>query len=831
MNFYELLHSIGIGKTTLANEICLTWTNDKDGFLSKDYDLVILVQLRAIRHRTLQQAIIEAVGSEAAYDELLTKSHGERCLIILEGLDEVSARWQQNDTMFCQLVKNIHFLSNANILVTSRPHACIHLHTDIKSYTRTIEIVGFDKPQIKEYAELYFRNPEKFMEQVNNDPYISSLCYVPLCLNMLSECFKYNNETLHITLSGLCQFFIISKVDQHFQFKQAASLGIVPKSDEQFLKNIAAVLSDIPIVLSKRALEITFLLSKLAYKSYFEWCECKEYGINLFDDDVLMIAERNPKVIYTNKDLAECNITNSGNDACGLLKATNTLFATSNTAVYTFNHLSVQEYFCAFYISLLPEGQQLQLLKDHITRYPHMWPFYAGITKLRSLDVLHYLCQFLLWDGQSQEVNLFDSPVVPVDHIGNCKITVSLNSIYEAQVSSDVCKHGKVFAVSIAGHILCPYDCMSISYFMSVAPVTHLRLGCCRIGDQEAEMLARYNFIPSLKVLNFSGNDITHKGMESVAKIIKSSTNLTDLLSAGNPIGDDGIKLLLSKFKHLIQLNISGTKMTEVGICALGECFKHNNSLQSLDISDNDIKDIGLTGILNNLPSTLVWLNVSDCNLTYIGAVIIGKMLRRNRTLKHLGISKNSIGDNGMSALSDGLHVNTTLIQLVAHSCEFCNKGAESVAKMLRVNETLKHLDISSNYFDDDGMTAVTCSIQTNTTLIQLQAFNCKSAEGIAKMLTVNKTLKQLGISCNLDAVAVLNTFCEGNCELMQLSIACTMDERDDSDFMKIKNYVDEVNHATTAAHYITCGREFHTLDDAWEKRCILKVWLYLILL
>ena len=348
MNFYELLHSIGIGKTTLANEICLKWTNDKDGFLSKDYDLIILVQLRAIRDRTLQQAIIEAVGSEAAYGELLTKSHGKRCLIILEGLDEMSAHWQQNDTMFCQLVKNIHFLSHANILVTSRPHACIHLHKDIKSYTRTIEIVGFDKPQIKEYAELYFRNPKKFMEQVNNDPYISSLCYVPLCLNMLSERFKYNHETFHITLSELCQSFIISKVDQHIQ---AASLGIVPKSDEQFLKNVAAVLSDIPNVLSKRTLEIMFLLSKLAYKSYFEWYECKEHGINLFDDDVLMIAERNPKVIYTNKDLAECNITNSGNDACGLLKATNTLFATSNTAVYTFNHLCSRVFLCPLHFS------------------------------------------------------------------------------------------------------------------------------------------------------------------------------------------------------------------------------------------------------------------------------------------------------------------------------------------------------------------------------------------------------------------------------------------------------------------------------------------------
>ena len=823
--YCELLYFIGIGKTTLANEICLKWANDKECFLSHDYDLIILIQLRTVQEKTLQQAMIEALGSEAAYDELLTKSNGERCLIILEGLDELSTHWQQNDAMFRELVKATVFLSNVTVLVTSRPHACVYLYMEIKGYVRTIEIVGFNKPQIKEYAELYFQNSitaEKFMEQMSNNPHISSLCYVPLCLNMVLECFKYSNETLHTTLTELYQSFIISKIDNHIHYKKIVSLGIVLKSDEQLLKNLATVLNDIPNILSERALEMIFLLSKLAYKSYFEWCECKNYSINLFDDDLLAIAERNPKIIYTNKDLAQCNITNSG-DACGLLKATNTLFATSNTAVYSFNHLSVQEYFCALYISLLPEDQQLQLLKDHITHYPHMWPFYAGITKLRSYDLLHYLCQFLLWDGQLQEISLFDNPVVAINHIDNCKTTVSLNSIYEAQVSSDVCQQGKLFSVCITGRTLFPYDCVSISYSMSIAPVTHLFLRGCRVTDREAEMLTRYNCLPSLKVLDLSGNDITRKGMVSVAKIIKNSTNLTDLLFAGNPIGDDGIKLLsLSNLKHLVQLNVRRTKMTKVSAYDLGEYI---HSLQSLEISDNDIKDNGLIGILENLHSTLVWLNVSDCNLTCNGAVIIGKMLRRNQTLKHLGISKNSIGDDGMSAVSDGLHVNTTLIQLVAQNCEFYTKGAESVAKMLRVNKTLKYLDISSNRFDENGMTAVTRSIQTNTTLVQLQAFNYEGAGGMAQMLTVNKTLKKLGISCSDDTVDVLKIFCEGNCELVQLSIACTMNERD-KNFTIIKDYVDEVNHATTAV-YITCDRQFHTLDDVWQKRCVLEVHLY----
>ena len=498
--------------------------------------------------------MIEAIGSEAAYDELVAKSHGNRCLIILEGLDEISSHWQQNNTMFCQLVKTTTFLSHANILVTSRPHACIHLHRYITSYARTVEIVGLDKPQVKEYAELYFHNlgiAEKFTKQVNDNPQINSLCYVPLCLNMVLECFKYNNETLQTTLTELYQSFIISKVTEQIHFKKAVSLGTVLENDEDYIKKLIGALSGVPDVLSKEALETMFLLSKLAYKSYFEWSE--------HDFDYFTTTE-GPKIIYTNADLAHCNITNSGNDACGLLKATNTLFATGNTAVYTFNHLSVQEYFCALYISLLPEDQQLQLLEDHFTDYPYLWPFYAGITKLRSPKASEHFHQLLL---QSK-----------IDEENDTTITL-LKSIYEAQHLN--IKKQESYSLYLNWHRLLPYHCMCISYFMSFAPVEHLHLQQCNIGDQGAEMLTRYkSFTSSLKVIDLSDNSFTSKGMHFImVNIIQSSINLTRFLIADNPICDDGVnKFVLLHPQHIIRLDFSNIKMTKVGACALSKFFE-----------------------------------------------------------------------------------------------------------------------------------------------------------------------------------------------------------------------------------------------------------------
>ena len=290
-----------------------------------------------------------------------------------------------------------------------------------------------------------------------------------------------------------------------------------------------------------------------------------------------------------------------------------------------------------------------------------------------------------------------------------------------------------------------------------------------------------------------------------MAAIIKSST--THLSVAHNPIGDAGVQVFsLLMFKHLIQLNISDIGITEVGTCALSDYLKVNISLQSLEISHNSIKDNGLTGILNNLPSTLVRLIVSGCHLTHKGAVSIGKMLSINKTLKYLKISSNFIKDDGISAISDGLHINMTLIQLVARRCGFHSIGAESIAKMLQANKTLKYLDISSNNIGDSGIKAVTHSIRTNSTLIQLKVFNCKSAEGIAKMLMVNKTLKQLGITYNTDTVSTLKTFHKSNCKLMQLHI--DVGETDDRN----------------VCEHITYDRLYYFYDSALQKRYILKV-------
>ena len=115
------MNCAGIGKTTLANEICLQWA--RDGFLSDEFDAVIMIPLRSVQERSLEKVMMEHVGEED-YPKL-KKSAGSRCLLILEGLDEMEVNRRQSDVILKRLIEENTLLEKATLLITSRPHASV----------------------------------------------------------------------------------------------------------------------------------------------------------------------------------------------------------------------------------------------------------------------------------------------------------------------------------------------------------------------------------------------------------------------------------------------------------------------------------------------------------------------------------------------------------------------------------------------------------------------------------------------------------------------------------------------------------------------------------
>ena len=312
------MNCAGIGKTTLAHHICVKWA--RDGFLAEDFDAIILIPLRSVQQRSLEEVTMEHIGEEN-YQQM-KKSAGSKCLIILEGLDEISVDHRKNDPFLLRLIKECTVLEEAIVIITSRPHACEEIDAG-----RRIEIVGFGKNEIREFVEKSFskepRYVKEFLRQLDEYPQLHSLCYVPLHLLMVVDIFHYCEKRLPSTLTELYQLFIVMTLKRQVKKENVAkkpscsSLAVtaaVASAADDVEESLCVMLRGIP----KETVGIVLCLSRLAYRGFFDWY-CHRQGEYSWE------KWKEPKMIFTESDLKQCDIqVTSDFDGFGLLKGTQT---------------------------------------------------------------------------------------------------------------------------------------------------------------------------------------------------------------------------------------------------------------------------------------------------------------------------------------------------------------------------------------------------------------------------------------------------------------------------------------------------------------------------
>ena len=479
-----------MGKTTVANEICKRWA--EQGFLADDFGAVILVHLRSVQQRSLEEVIKEHVGEEEYPN--LKKYAGSRCLLILEGLDEMPVDRQQSDTIFRRLVIDNTLLEKAKIVITSRPQACEKIVAD-----RRVELEGFQNEAIGEFVEKSFPNDTEsskaFITQLNKRPGVYSLCSVPLYLVILTYIFQHSKKKLPSTLTELYRLFII-----RILYREDMK-GTVKK-----FKSYKAVstLSKILEGLCEEAVERAYLLCGLAYYS--------------FRGKSLQGRWKDPKITFTKSDLAENSIEVTNDfDGFGFLKATHTQQLPIDTMTYSFLHLTVQEFFCSLYLSTLSQQEQLLSLNAHFSDCPNVMIFLCGLTGLKSKEMFNLVCKKI------------DSHYIDDDR-HNDQVT-AIRCIYESD-HNDPLQLASPFKLEMSDNNLLDYDCLCLSQLLSNYPVSQLNLQCCHIVDSRVKLLLRD--YPNknitlrgqpvhIKVLDLWYNHLTISGLADVMKIVKES--------------------------------------------------------------------------------------------------------------------------------------------------------------------------------------------------------------------------------------------------------------------------------------------------------------------
>ena len=487
----------GVGKTTLAQEICLRWA--RDGFLSEDFDVVALIPLRCVQQRSLKEVMIEFMRKEVF--EQMDSIAGSRCLIILEGLDEMAIDHQNNDPFFISLVKDCTLLEKATIMITSRPHACTNLNAD-----RQVEVIGFGTDQIEEFIKQSFSDDEhsvsELLRQLNDYLHIKSLCYVPLNLVMITDIFQCSqNKKLPSTITELYQLFLVMILQRQARKTVCSGASLTAANSESLKK----MLPGIPI----NAIGTVFLLCRLSFCGFFDWYT-DESGADRYGNERKW---KDPKIIFTMADLAQCGIEVTNEfDGFGLLKATHLHDVPTDISCYNFSHLTIQEFLTSLYITLLPQQEQISLMNDHFHSYPNVFIFLCGLTRLECNEMYQIVYSKLM----QRSVYSSNPDVVPAT-----RCLCESDSIARSTVP---------FTLNMNHNLLTLYDCYCASHVISHYPVLEVNMEWCHMGDTGVAILGKqYSDSRSsqiMEVFNFMGNNLTAVGMVDVMKVKTSEPHL-----------------------------------------------------------------------------------------------------------------------------------------------------------------------------------------------------------------------------------------------------------------------------------------------------------------